>query len=159
MSDKLYESDVFAWSAEQAELLRRLARGERVNGLDWENLIEEIQDVGISQRNAVESWLRQTLVHLLKICAWPTSESVEHWKEEASNFLADAAERYTPSMRQTLNIDRIFAKARRQVERIEMRGLPRLNLPDTCPLTLDDLLADDADVNALVARLKSAAPH
>jgi hypothetical protein len=47
MSD-LYD-DVLLWSERQAALLRRMAAGERVNDqVDWENVAEEIEDVGRS---------------------------------------------------------------------------------------------------------------
>lgn len=42
-----YEADILLWSEHQAELLRRLAAGERVNDqVDWKNLIEEVESVG-----------------------------------------------------------------------------------------------------------------
>jgi hypothetical protein len=47
MADDLYHHDVLAWSQHQADLLRRLARGERVNGVDWDHVAEEIEDVGL----------------------------------------------------------------------------------------------------------------
>ena len=57
MSD-LYETDVVTWSDRQADLLRRIAAGERVNDqVDWENVVEEIESVGQSQIDAVESAL------------------------------------------------------------------------------------------------------
>jgi hypothetical protein len=56
MSDDLYERDVLAWSESQAELLRRLARGERVNDVDWAHVVEEIEGVGLSELNALRSW-------------------------------------------------------------------------------------------------------
>jgi hypothetical protein len=66
MSDA-YESDILLWSERQAQLLRRLAAGERVNDLvDWENVIEEVESVGSEQLHAVESLLLQALVHMLK---------------------------------------------------------------------------------------------
>ena len=46
MPNDLYDRDVLAWSEHQADRLRRLARGERVNDLDWEHVVEEIEDVG-----------------------------------------------------------------------------------------------------------------
>ena len=47
MPDGLYDCDALTWSDQQAELLRRLAAGERVNDqLDWPNIIEEIEGVG-----------------------------------------------------------------------------------------------------------------
>jgi len=49
MPQDLYDQDALAWSQQQAELLRRTACGERVNGLDWEHVVEEIEDVGLSE--------------------------------------------------------------------------------------------------------------
>ena len=78
MPDELYDRDVIAWSEHQADLLRRLARGERMNDVDWLHVVEEIEDVGLSQLNSVQSYLRQMLVHLLKGHGWPDHVSVPH---------------------------------------------------------------------------------
>jgi len=74
MPDDLYERDILTWSEHQAELLRRLARGERVNGVDWAHVVEEIEDVGLSQFNAVQCDLRLLIVHLLKVHGWPGAQ-------------------------------------------------------------------------------------
>jgi hypothetical protein len=63
MPDDLYDRDALAWSEHQADLLRRLARGERVNDVDWAHVVEEIEDVGLAELHAVESCLDQMLVH------------------------------------------------------------------------------------------------
>ena len=72
MSD-LYEDDILLWAERQAELLRRRAAGELVNDaeLDWENVAEEVADVGRSELRAVASHLVQALLHDLKAEAWP----------------------------------------------------------------------------------------
>jgi hypothetical protein len=72
----LYETDILIWSEQQAALLRRRA----ANALDWDNLAEEIADVGLSQLHAVMSHLRLALLHDLKAEAWPLSRDVEHWR-------------------------------------------------------------------------------
>jgi hypothetical protein len=36
-------------------VLRRVAKGERVNEVDWDHVIDEIEDVGLSELHAVES--------------------------------------------------------------------------------------------------------
>ncbi len=59
MPDNLYEGDIITWSEHQAKLLRRVALGELVNGVDWRHVVEEIEDVGLSQLTAVESYLRR----------------------------------------------------------------------------------------------------
>jgi hypothetical protein len=86
MLDDLYERDILIWSEHQAALLRSVARGELVNGVDWEHVVEEIEDVGLSKLNAVESDLRQLIVHLLKVHGWPNCLAVEHWRDELVNF-------------------------------------------------------------------------
>jgi len=45
MPDHLYERDILIWSEHQADLLCRLARGERVNNVDWTHIVDEIEDV------------------------------------------------------------------------------------------------------------------
>ena len=158
MPDGLYERDILIWSEEQARLLQRLAAGEPgVNAaVDWPNLIEEVQDVGLSLLKACESRLRQAMVHLLKLHAWPSSRSAGHWRSETLGFLADARSRYSPSMRQRLDLDGIYRLAVRQVLVItDDSGEPRAH-PAQCPFTWDDLLGDDPDIHALTARLATA---
>ena len=65
MPDDLYERDILTWLEHQADLLRRAARGERVNGVDWEHVIEEIEDVGLGHLHDVQIYLRRMLVALL----------------------------------------------------------------------------------------------
>ena len=65
MADGLYDIDILVWSETQADLLARVARGERVNGVDWEHVVEEIAGVGLSQLNTVHSLLRKAVLPLL----------------------------------------------------------------------------------------------
>lgn len=59
-----YEADILTWSEHQADLLRRLAAGERVNDqIDWENVIDEVGDVGRNTLRACRSHLLQALLH------------------------------------------------------------------------------------------------
>jgi hypothetical protein len=152
MPDSLYEHDALAWSERQADLLRRLMAGERVNdAVDWPNVIEEVQDVGLSELRACHSLLLQAMTHLLKLHAWPGSQSAPHWRGEAGVFLDDAGQRFTPSMRQRIELEALYAKAlRRAREATDDAGAPR-PLPDACPFTLDELLA--GDLAELMAKL------
>lgn len=154
MSDSLYDRDALAWSEQQAALLRQLAAGERPNAaVDWPNVIEELEAVGRSELRSCESLLRNALVHLLKLHAWPRSLAVSHWREEVLSFLADARRAFAPSMRQRIDLADLYAEALSQV-RVGMddSGEPR-SLPEACPFVLDDLLAGRPDVAALAAKL------
>ncbi len=145
MPDDLYHRDVLAWSHHQADLLRRMARGERVNGVDWEQVAEEIEDVGLSELNAVRSFLRLTLVHLLKIYGWPDSSAVGHWRGEIAAFQTDASSRFAPSIRQNIDVAILFGDALRQLRRVTYDGLPPLPLPAVCPFSLDQLLTAEPE--------------
>ncbi len=142
MPDDLYSQDILAWSENQADLLRRVARGERVNGVDWEHVVEEIEDVGNSQLSAVESFLRLMLTHLLKVHGWPESPSVAHWRDEIALFQADADQRYVASMRQKIDLDRLYDRAKRQLADAAYDGRQPVPWPETCPFTLDQLLTE-----------------
>ncbi len=58
----LYETDFYAWTQAQAELLR----AGRFDELDLLNLIDEVASVGGSEKREIESCLDVLLAHLLK---------------------------------------------------------------------------------------------
>ena len=137
MSD-LYDADILLWSERQATLLKRLAAGERLNERpDWANIIEEVESVGRSQLTAVESLIVQSLLHDLKVRAWPGSREAPHWRAEAIGFRDDAARAYAPSMRQRINMDRLYRQALRRVPEA-MDGQPPLALPEIGQVTVDE---------------------
>ena len=140
MPDDLYEHDALAWSIQQATLLRRLAAGERVNDIDWDHVVEEIEDVGISELNATRSYLEQLLLHLLKLRGWPGHTASGHWRNEIVVFQAGVTGRFSPSMRQRIDLGMVYARAKRQAEQLRYDDRPPLTPPPTCPLTLDQLL-------------------
>ena len=65
---ELYDRDFYTWTQRQAEALRR-AGAERVNTsepIDWDNLAEEVGDMGKSQARELYSRLAVLVLHLLK---------------------------------------------------------------------------------------------
>jgi hypothetical protein len=80
MSD--YDTDLLLWSERQAALLRRAAAGERVNDqVDWENVAEEIESLGRSDRRELHNRVASILVHLLKLVSAPAEEPRTGWRE------------------------------------------------------------------------------
>lgn len=138
MSD--YDTDIVAWSAEQAAALRRRAANE----IDWDNVAEEIEDMGNNVVRAVASHLVLAILHDLKAEAWPLSRDVPHWRAEARGHRDDAREAYTHSMadRRELRVDRLYRRAlHRMPETID--GTPPLPVPTTCPVaSVDELLTE-----------------
>ena len=84
--------------------------------------------------------LAQALLHDLKCAAWPQSSYVRHWTIEARAFRQDAADVYTPSMRQRVDLDGLYRKALSRMPP-DVDGYPPLPMPDACPVTLDELLS------------------
>lgn len=157
MPDGLYERDALAWAERQAELLRRLAAGERLNEeIDWLNVIEEVQDVGRSELRSCRILLRHAMTHLLKLHAWPGSQAAAHWQDEASNFIDDAENCFTPSMRQHIDLNDLYRRALKQLRSATDDSGDALPVPATCPFVLDDFLASAADVRTLVQKLGAA---
>jgi hypothetical protein len=73
----LYDQDFFLWTQEQAAALRR-AKDSNLP-LDWENLAEEIESLGKSDRRELRSQIRRILRHLFKLAASPTREPRAGW--------------------------------------------------------------------------------
>jgi hypothetical protein len=145
MPDSLYERDVLVWSQHQADLLRRLGRGERVNDVDWAHVAEEIEDVGLSELHAVESYLTLIMVYVLKIQASPDDPAVDHWYSEIAAFQDNAQSRFTPSMRQRIDLAALYGKALRRLRIGDRRNKSPRPWPDANPFTLDELLNGDPD--------------
>jgi hypothetical protein len=80
MSD--YDTDLLLWSVRQAILLRRAAAGEMVNDhVDWENVAEEIESLGKSDRRELSNRIRTILTHLIKLQTSPVTEPRPGWRE------------------------------------------------------------------------------
>jgi hypothetical protein len=141
MPDGLYERGVLAWSEHQADLLRRLGRGEQVNDVDWTNIAEEIEDVGLSELHSVESFLNLILVYLLKLHAWPDNQACSHWRGEIVAFRNNANRSFAPLMRQRIDIGALYAEAIEQLPEMD----PSVGLPAKNPFTVDDLLKVDTN--------------
>lgn len=134
----LYEDDVVAWSEQQAALLRARA----ANHLDWDNIAEEIADVGQRQRDQIESHLAIASQHLLKWEFQPGERS-NSWRAsivEARYRIAQLVRRI-PSLAaypaQVLADAYLCGRAIAEAE----TGLE--NLPKVCPWTVEQVLDPD----------------
>ena len=74
----LYGEDFVRWTEEQAAALRR-AKGSNLP-LDWENLAEEIESLGKSDRRELRSQIRRILRHLLKLEVSSAKEPRAEWR-------------------------------------------------------------------------------
>ena len=87
-----YDNDFHAWTHDQATRLRR----DRPATVDWENLAEEIESLGRSDKRALGSDLKVVLEHLLKWRYQPEkrseswSESIEEHRDRIARIIADS---------------------------------------------------------------------
>jgi hypothetical protein len=144
-----YDTDILEWSEQQASALRDLARTRHdlSNIVDWENVAEEIEDVGRSQFIAVQSLIRQIFIHVIKAVSLPDAMSIRHWRKEVAAFHRDVLDRITPSMRARLDLPRIWQQALKQAELdLDAAGasLPP-DLPRQCPLEIADIVDPEFD--------------
>jgi Domain of unknown function DUF29 len=82
--ENLYRDDFVLWTKKIVDLLKEKAFEE----LDLENLIEEIESMGKSEKQAIESLLIVLFIHLLKLMYWEAERerNLNHWCGEITNF-------------------------------------------------------------------------
>jgi hypothetical protein len=135
-----YEDDLFAWTQEQAALLRAHA----VDGIDWENLAEEIGSMGRRDRRELKSRLRVILLHLLKWQAQPKLRGGS-WRKTLLTQRVETRDllQQSPSLRREVPglIRDAYLDAVK--EAVGETGLRADSLPDTCPYAPDDVLDED----------------
>lgn len=131
------EADFYAWTLQQAERLREL----RPNSIDWENVAEEIESLGESQKQRIESNLAIILLHLLKLAHQPGSAK-GGWRSSVIEHRRRIARvvRDSPSLRRypTTVLEEEYAAAREMAA--DETALPLKTFPETCPFTIDEVL-------------------
>jgi Domain of unknown function DUF29 len=132
-----YEADFFAWTQEQAQLLR--ARGRL--GLDWDNLAEEIESMGRRDRRELESRLRKIIHHLLKWQVQPERRG-RSWRDTLIEQRRQAEKllKESPSLRpQLLDLrDEAYPDALRDA--VRDTGLRPQTFPAECPFSVAQIL-------------------
>ena len=145
--ERLYDRDFFAWTQLQARELRRFARTRPNVDLDVRHIAEEIADLGKERRDALRSWTRGILEHLLLLEYSPARQPRRGWIAEIVNSRQEIADRVTPTLQRDLARRRpqLYAEARRNLARkLERYGEAEViaRLPERCPWTLDQILGD-----------------
>jgi Domain of unknown function DUF29 len=135
-----YEDDLFAWTQEQAALLRAHA----ADGIDWENLAEEIESMGGRDRRELESRLAVVLLHLLKWQAQPALRGAS-WRKTMRTQRREIRKLLlqSPSLRREVPTLVHDAYADAVKDAIDETGLHPDVFPSACPYAPDDVLDED----------------
>jgi len=137
MSNSLYERDFYAWANEQAALLR----AGRLSEADLENIAEEIESMGRSEKRELVSRLKVLLTHLLKWRFQPTLRgnswrlSIEEQRREVVDHLAD-----NPSLKDELPEALSSAYRKSILAGAIETGLDRRTFPSACPWTYEQIM-------------------
>jgi hypothetical protein len=135
----LYEHDYYTWTGIQAQALRE----RKASGLDWDNLAEEVEDLGKAERHRLESHLESLLMHLLKWTYQPQRRS-RSWSKSIREhrFRIFRVLRDNPGLKPKL--PEVFADAY-EGARFSAGNETRLDLtsfPESCPWSIEDVAGD-----------------
>lgn len=142
-TSKLYDRDFYLWLQIQAKLLRE----RKLEDVDFESLIEEIESMGRSEKKELKSRLTTLIEHLLKIHYWQSEKAnnARGWRQtiveqrrQIEYLLSDS-----PSLRAFLaEIWReCYVNARKDL--IKKYELDAETFPSEPAFSLEDILNED----------------
>jgi hypothetical protein len=150
---RLYDTDFYTWTQQQAELLQQV----RDNRIDTEHLAEEVADLGKRDLRAVRSYIWHLFRHLIKLAVSPADRPVAHWLSEADDFATFAREAFALGMRQHIDVEALWRSAVKRTNRHLARyGEPQAPTHVACPFDLDDLLSEDFDPDKALETVRRA---
>jgi hypothetical protein len=135
--NSLYESDFYTWTQEQARLLRERRFGE----LDLENLVDEVESVGSSEKREIRSRLIILIGHLLKWKFQPRgrgaswTDTIFEQRQQLNDILTSS-----PSLQnyQKEQISRMYRNAR--LHAANETGIAIGVFPKECPFDSNQIL-------------------
>jgi hypothetical protein len=132
----LYETDFHAWALEMAQLIKN----KQFDKLDVEHLAEEIESMGASERNALESRLIELMLHLLK-WQFQSERKGRSWKLsiDKQRIGIDKILKQNPSLKHQYQqrVDECYVYAKRYAA--SETKLPISSFPETCPYSVEQL--------------------
>ncbi len=132
----LYETDFYAWTQQQAELLKL----GKLNALDISNLLEEIESLGKQQKQELRNRLGILIGHLLKWEYQPDFRS-KSWRvtirEQRRRIKEHLIE--NPSLKPYLN-QAIFQAYQDGIDLVSQETpLDKKDLPTECMYTIEEI--------------------
>ncbi|MGL5032998.1 MAG: DUF29 domain-containing protein [Microcystaceae cyanobacterium] len=134
-----YDHDLTVWATATAQLLR-----ERCwDAVDWEHLIEEVEDLGKSERSAIASQMERIMVHLLKWEYQPQRRS-DSWLDSINDGRSQIRRKLedSPSLRNhpVQILAKEYIRARREAAR--QTHLEIAIFPELCPYSMEQVIED-----------------
>ncbi len=137
MTALAYHQDFYGWTQEQAKLLKE----RRIDELDFENLLEEVESMGKSEKRELESRLEVLLMHLLKWLYQPNFQG-KSWeltiREQRAKSIRHLKE--NPSLKGQLTETFRFAYEDARMWAARETGLSLDTFPESCPWTFEQVI-------------------
>lgn len=132
-----YETDFYSWTQQQAGLLK----AGRFSDADLENIIEEIESMGRSEKRELESRLSVLLLHLLKWKYQP-SRQCRSWRlsidEQRIQFIRVLNE--NPGLKPHLHHVLVDAYEVAVIKAAKETRLSEKNFPPECPFEWENII-------------------
>jgi hypothetical protein len=139
----LYETDYNLWVLETVQKLQ----SRKLDDLDWENLIEEVEALSRRDKHKLESLLNHIFEHLLLIIYWQAEivRNQEHWEREVLNFRLQLFQLLndSPSLRNYLRNYLVDGYEKGRKLAAKHSQLPFSTFPEEPIATLEQLLDED----------------
>ncbi len=143
----LYETDFYAWTQDQSGKLRQLLIERSNLDIDLENIAEEVDSMGRSNRAQLVNRLAQLDEHLMKLAFSLSWEPRRQWKKSVAGQRHSIARLLaeSPSLRRQLPdaLGEAHKFALHTFDDEKLIELTMNELPGLCPFELEDMLDPD----------------
>jgi len=140
VATRLYDRDFYGWTQAQAQALRE----GKLQYLDIENLIEEVESMGKSEQRELESRLEVLLMHLLKWCYQSERRTVS-WELTIKEQRLRIEEHLSknPSLKSKIDATNISSYRYATFGAAKDTRLHISRFPSQCPWTFEEIMAAD----------------
>ncbi len=135
---ELHNRDFNLWLEQMAIAIKN----RDTKNMDWEGLLEEIEDMTASQKRALRSYTKRLIEHILKLQYWHSEKvyNQKHWRKEVVNFRDSINEilQDSPSLRNYLqeNYQSWFKKS--------VKGMRQeINISEDNFIPLEDIMEEN----------------
>jgi hypothetical protein len=136
----LYNQDFYLWIEQTVQALKN----RDLNRLDWENLIEEVESMGRSEKRELKSRLLVVMEHLLKIMFWESekSQNLRSWRNTVleQRYQLELLLEDSPSLRPMLQDSFAASYAKARLQTLRKYALPETLFPPEPPFSLEQVL-------------------
>lgn len=136
---ELHDRDFNLW----VEATKKAIAERDFENMDWDNLFDEVDDLGKSEKRSLESYLERLIAHILKLQYWDAERerNYKHWKVEVINF----RQRLKRLLKQNPSFNCLLAEIYPEIFQNTVNAWRvEFEIPaDTCFIELEQMLKDD----------------